>query len=123
MSELEKSNFHKELQELMDKFASEVYDCTSKFPKDEIFGLTSQLRRASISVVLNYIEGYARRRDKVFRNFLDISYGSLKEAKYLVYFCHKRKFIGSEEYKRLVDMSERIGKMLWGIISKVESNN
>ncbi|PJB19449.1 four helix bundle protein, partial [Candidatus Falkowbacteria bacterium CG_4_9_14_3_um_filter_36_9] len=58
---------------------------TRSFPKDELYGITSQLRRAALSVILNYIEGYARKRDKVYKNFLEISYGSLKEAKYLLH--------------------------------------
>lgn len=62
-------NFHDRLKQLMDEFVNLVYDCTDKFPKSEIFGLTSQLRRAALSVILNYIEGFARQRKNIFKIF------------------------------------------------------
>ena len=80
------TQFHKELKELLDQFVHEVYDASVHFPKDEVFGVTSQLRRSALSIILNYIEGYARKHQKVLQNFLQISYGSLKESKYLLYF-------------------------------------
>lgn len=86
MKEKENKNFHEELQELMDTFVHKTYDVTQKFPKEELYGTTHQLRRASLSVVLNYIEGYARRSKPEFRKFLEISYGSLKESLYLITF-------------------------------------
>ena len=118
---MEKENdFHQELKKLMDEFVNRVYDNTKNFPKEELFGLTSQLRRASLSIILNYIEGYARQRKKVLRNFLEISYGSLKESKYLVYFSYKRDYLGVEQYTELIKISDKIGAMLWGIISKLK---
>lgn len=120
MDEIKKNSFHDELRELMDKYVHRVYDCTPKFPKEEMFGLTSQLKRATMSVVLNYIEGYARQRKLVLKNFLEISYGSLKESKYLIYFCYKRGYLTEKDYQELLSMSERIGKMLWGILSKMK---
>lgn len=104
----------------MDLYVNKVYDCAISFPKEEIFGLTSQLRRSALSVILNYTEGYARQRPAVFLNFLEISYGSLKESKYLIYFCHNRKMIKTATYQELLVLAERIGKMLWGIISKMK---
>jgi len=115
-----KNQFHKELKSLMDRYANEVYDYTKNFPREEIFGLTSQLRRSALSVILNYIEGYARQKRNVLRNFLEISYGSLKESKYLVYFSYRRGYLKEEEYKNLLDLAEKIGGMLWGIISKLK---
>lgn len=85
--------FHQTLKKLMDEFVHFVYDITSDFPKDELFGVTSQFRRAALSIILNYIEGFARKRTNVMRNFFEISYGSLKEAKYLLYFSYVRENI------------------------------
>lgn len=116
-----KNDFHKELKNLMDEYASKAYDATQNFPKEEIFGLTSQLRRAALSVMLNYIEGYARQQKKVLRNFLEISYGSLKESKYLVYFSHKRQYLNKNQYEYLINLADKIGAMLWGIISKIKT--
>ncbi|MDO8572808.1 MAG: four helix bundle protein [bacterium] len=113
-------NFHKELRVLVDRYAHRVYDCTQSFPKEEIFGVTSQLRRSALSVALNYIEGYARQRPAVLKNFLEISYGSLKESKYLIYFSFKRGYINKKEYDELLALAEEIGAMLWGILSKLK---
>lgn len=114
------NQFHKDLKEAMDEYANKVYDYTKDFPREEMFGLTSQLRRAALSIILNYIEGYARQQRNVLRNFLEISYGSLKESKYLVYFSYKRKYLNDKQYKELSKLSEQIGAMLWGIISKIK---
>src|SRR3989304_2454267 len=96
-----------------DTLAHEVYSITKDFPKDELFGITSQLRRAALSVVLNLIEGFARRRDAEYLHFLDISYASLKETKYLLYFSIKEKYLSENDYNSLMIVSEEIGKMLW----------
>jgi len=78
--------FHEKLKSKMDEFVHLIYKITKNFPKEELYGVTSQLRRAALSIILNYIEGYARVKDKVHKNFLEISYGSLKEVKYLLHF-------------------------------------
>lgn len=111
--------YHRQLKILMDEYVNKVYDCSRSFPKDEMFGVTSQLRRASLSVILNYIEGYARQRNAVLKNFLEISYGSLKESKYLIYFSRKRNYISVENYEILLKMNDRIGAMLWGVMTKI----
>ena len=117
---MEKTNkFHQRLKKIMDDFVNKVYDVTAKFPKEEIFGLTSQFRRCALSMILNYIEGYARQRKNVLRNFLEISYGSLKEAKYLIYFSYKRRYLSDKDYQELLVLSDEIGKMLWGIFEKL----
>lgn len=86
----------------MHQYVKHVYILTESFPRDELFGVTSQFRRASMSVILNYIEGYARRkgsRGKVYNNFLEISYGSLKESKYLVYFSYTENYLTKHDYE------------------------
>lgn len=62
-------NYHNRLKTLMDNYVHYVYDFSEKFPKNEIFGVTSQLRRFALSVILNYIEGYARIKNMVHKNF------------------------------------------------------
>lgn len=113
-------NYHETLRTLLDEYAHAVYDAAKGFPKDEIFGTTSQLKRASISVVLNYIEGYARQRPAVFKTFVETAYGSLKESLYLIDFSQKRGWIEPEAKARLLALGDRAGKMLWGIISSVQ---
>ena len=104
----------------MDNYVHFVYKFTKSFPKEELYGTTSQLKRASLSVVLNYIEGYARLGDKQLKNFLQMSYGSLKETKYLLYFAEREGYIEKENYKKLINLSEEIGAMLWTTIKGIK---
>lgn len=105
--------FHDDLKIKMNDYAHFVYRVTRNFPKEEIYGVTSQLRRASLSVILNYIEGFARIKNKVYKNFLEISYGSLKESKYLLHFSLVDKYINIDDYKVGLKMADEIGAMLW----------
>jgi len=104
----------------MDEFVHYVYRATKSFPKEELYGVTSQLRRAAMSVVLNYIEGYARRnKSKVHINFLEISYGSLKESKYLLHFSLVETYLKERDYKEIIKLADEIGAMLWGTIKNI----
>jgi len=111
--------FHDNLKLKMDEFVHLVYKTTRKFPQDELYGVTSQIRRAALSIILNHIEGYARVKSKVYKNFLEISYGSLKETKYLLYFSFKERYLSEDEYKKLIKLTDEIGAMLWGTLKKL----
>lgn len=111
--------YHEKLKKEMDEYVHFVYALTREFPKEEIYGVTSQIRRASLSVILNYIEGYARVRTKVHKNFLEISYGSLKESKYLLHFSLVEKYLSREDYNKAIKLADNIGAMLWGILRKI----
>lgn len=74
-----------------------------------------------MSVILNYIEGFARRKGdncKVYNNFMEISYGSLKESKYLLHFTLVEKMLKKEDYFVLAGLADEIGVMLYKIIYK-----
>lgn len=117
-------SFHQELKIKIHKFVKDVYGVSKKFPRDELYGITSQLRRAVISIILNYIEGYARRRGnecKVFKNFIEISYGSLKESEYLIYFSYTEGYIDKVEYGQLSKQASEIGGMIFGILKNIKS--
>lgn len=107
----------------MDEYVHGVYKVSKKFPKDELFGVTSQLRRAALSVILNYIEGFARRKNKVNINFLEISYGSLQESKYLIKFSFVEGYLNKTEHDDLIKIAEEIGAMLWTTLNSKESSN
>ncbi len=111
--------YHEKLKKRMDEFVHRAYGITKNFPREELFGITSQLRRASLSVVLNYIEGYARGRDKVHKNFLEISYGSLKESMYLLNFSMQEKYLSKQDYEEIIKMADEIGAMLWTTIQSL----
>ncbi len=113
------SEFHKKLKLKMDEYAHLVYNFTKNFPRQELFGITSQLRRAALSVILNYIEGYARNRNKVHKNFLEISYGSLKESMYLLHFSLIEGYLTQEQYNQTAKLADEIGAMLWKSIEGI----
>lgn len=73
--------------------------------------------------MLNYIEGFARRKPKVYLNFLETAYGSLKESKYLLHFSLGEEYLTEKDYKRGIQMAEEIGAMLWRTIKSVENKN
>ncbi len=117
-----KNKYRESLKNKMDEFVKFVYRVTKKFPKDEIYGITSQIRRASLSIILNYIEGFARRKKAVQLNFLEISYGSLKEAEYILKLSLHEKYLTQEEYNDGAKLADEIGAMLWTEISSLDQS-
>jgi four helix bundle protein len=101
-----------------DMLAKEVYEVSKDFPREEVYGLTSQLRRAGLSVILNIVEGFARQTPNEFRRFLLIAFGSVKETKYLLYFSKEQKYYSEEKYQEVLMVAEEVSKILWSIIHK-----
>lgn len=99
--------------EKADKLTVLVYLLTRKLPKEELFGFTSQLRRAALSVVLNIIEGYARQQRQEHRRFLEIAFGSVKEAMYLLKFGVKIRYFKPSDIADIYDQYEEVARMLW----------
>lgn len=104
-----------------DVFAHKVYAVTRKFPREELYGITSQLRRAALSIVLNLIEGYARNKGKEYIRFIEIAYGSLKESKYLTHFSYKEHLMTEGEYRDLLNLAEEIGKLIWNKLQRLKN--
>ena len=96
-----------------------IYEATSTFPKEEIWGLTSQIRRAAISVPSNIVEGKARGSRKDFSRFLLIARGSLEEVKYQSLLAKELKYMNGEQYEEITGMIDNVGKLLNGLIRKV----
>ena len=90
---------HRKLKafELADALALLVYRETRKFPKDEIYGLTSQIRRAAVSVPSNIVEGCARKTEKDYLHFLDMAYGSVKEVEYQASLAKRLGYLATDE--------------------------
>lgn len=104
-------------------FVLNVYSFSESFPKGEIFGLTSQFRRAAVSIAANIAEGYAKKSlsDKV--RFFNISQGSLEECSYYILLSKDLKYITKEQYDILDDLSNNISKLLQSYINRIQSSN
>lgn len=102
-----------------DELAIEVYKATKRFPRDEIYGITSQLRRAALSVPTNIVEGYARKGDKELARFVNIAIGSMAETEYLLDFSKRIGYLNDEDYRRTSALREEVGRLLWNFYKKV----
>lgn len=98
-------------QKAMD-LAVAVYQMTKTFPKDELFGLVSQMRRSSVSIASNIAEGEARKSKKEFAHFLGISLGSKAELETQILLCERVGLIDSEKSKDVLTTLNEIGRML-----------
>lgn len=96
-----------------DELVNLIYDLTVNFPKEEIYGLTSQLRRAALSVPANIIEGYARNSKNEFHRFLSIALGSLSEVEYYLEFSFRRKYFTKNQFDQVEGLRSRCGQLLW----------
>ncbi|MCG2726829.1 MAG: four helix bundle protein [Elusimicrobia bacterium] len=102
-----------------DALAKEVYKATANFPKDEIYGITSQLRIAALSVPVNIVEGTGRQGRKELKNFLNIALGSLAETEYLLEFCKDIGYLNEEKFFNLEQLRSDTGKLLWSFYKSV----
>ena len=92
-----------------------VYAVTCRFPDDEKFGLTSQMRRAAISVSSNIVQGSGRSSDVDFARFIEIAYGSLMEAISQRHVAQRRSFITADRFSELYRAAEELARMLSGL--------
>jgi four helix bundle protein len=95
-----------------DELALQVYRLTEKFPKSEMFGLTSQIRRAALSIPTNIVEGYARKSKKELAQFIGIALGSHAETEYLLDFS-KRLVYHKSDTGTIEGLISEVGKLLW----------
>ncbi|BCG48619.1 hypothetical protein GEOBRER4_n3514 [Citrifermentans bremense] len=101
--------------------AAEVYDVTRLFPKSEIFGLSSQLQRAAVSVPSNIAEGHARGSTKDFIHFLNISLGSVAEVETQLLIGQRIEYVGSDTVDQLLHKYVELGKMLRALQRSLEA--
>ena len=102
--------------ELADALAIAVYKATQLFPRGEMFGLTSQLRRAAVSIASNIVEGCARHSETEYVHFVDIAYGSAREVEYQIGLAHRLGFLGDSTYEELIKQSIETAKVLNGLL-------
>jgi four helix bundle protein len=91
-----------------------VYELTKLFPKEELFGLVSQLRRAAVSVPSNIAEGFKRRTKNDSIHFYNIAQGSLEEAKYQLLLAKDLQYIKIENYPSVQNLADETGRLLAG---------
>lgn len=97
------------------KFVKDIYQATKSFPKSEIYGLTSQMRRAAISVPSNLAEGAARKGTKEFKQFLNIAQGSISELDTQIELALMLDYIDATIYDDFMEKLSTISKMLFGL--------
>ena len=97
----------------------DVYKASKTFPKEETYGITSQLRRACVSVPTNIVEGTGRFSDPQFANFLNIASGSASETDYLLFLSKDLSFLLEDEYLELEEKITRVRKMIHALHKKL----
>jgi four helix bundle protein len=106
-------------QKAMDLVES-VYTLVKEFPKDELFGLTSQLRRASISIPANIAEGQGRNSRGDFRRFLSVAHGSLREVETHVHIAARLRYIDEAKKQSILSQCAEIGRLITGLSNSLE---
>ena len=99
--------------------ALEVYQATRSFPRDEIYGLTSQIRRAAVSVGANIAEGCGRRSDGEFARFLQIARGSASELEYHLLFARDLKLITNDAHQDFEKKLGEVQRMLTSLVTSI----
>ncbi len=98
-----------------------IYKATIKFPKEEVYGLTSQARRAAVSVPANIAEGCGRQTEKELARFFQIAVGSASEVEYYALLAKDLKYISDKESDSLMNDVEEIKRMLFSFMKKLKA--
>lgn len=101
------------------KFALDIYKATKGNPKDELYGITNQIRRAGISISANIAEGYERQHRKEYIQFLTIAKGSLGEVETYLLYSKDLGYINDEKYVELEGQRQEVAKLLRGLINSL----
>ena len=103
------------------KFANKIYNLTKKFPKEENYGLTSQITRATVSIGSNIAEGFDRYSKKDFIKFLIIARGSISEIQNDLYIALDLKYINQNDFQETYALAKELGKQINGFIKYLKS--
>jgi four helix bundle protein len=101
-------------------FVTQIYQITKSFPKEELYGLTSQIRRCAVSIPSNIAEGAARNSKNEFKQFLYISLSSCAELNTQLTISLNLKYITQDVYNKLLNELDTISKMLQGLIKSIK---
>lgn len=103
--------------------AKKMYAITSQFPRQEIYGMTSQMRRAAVSVPSNIAEGSQRGTNKDFANFIGIARGSLAELETQFILAHDIGYVQEKDFQATVDLLLEVGRMMNAFGRKLATNH
>src|SRR5690348_4271588 len=114
---------HRKLRafELADQLALSIYVATKSFPKEEQFGLTSQLRRASVSIASNIVEGCARSSPADYIRFLDMAFGSAREVEYQLSLATRLRYVNSAAAAGLGKQADETARVLAGLLKSLRA--
>ena len=104
------------------RLALEIYEVTEQWPRNERYGLTSQIRRAALSAPTNIAEGAARRGSREFRRYLNIALGSLSELSYLLRFSRDRSILNEQAWQDLEATRIDASKLTWRLYERVRAH-
>ena len=110
------------VREKSHQLALAVYKVTAKFPKEELYGLTSQIRRASMSIPTNIAEGCGRNTDAEFARFLQIAMGSASETEYQLLLSHDLGFLPKPQYDQLNTDVTKVKRMLASLLKTLRAD-
>ena len=116
---------HRKLKvfEMSDNLILDIYNATRHFPKEEIYGLTSQIRRAAVSVAANIVEGSARNSLRDYLHYLNIAYASLKETGYLISLSRRLGYLSEVEYDKMNDQFDNLSRALNALIGSLNRSS
>ncbi len=104
------------------QLAAEVYRVTSKFPREEIYGLTSQVRRSAVSIPSNIAEGHGRLNKSEFRQFLGIARGSTYELQTQLELAESLQMASPDSIENSIQLSQEVGKMIFSLLNSMDSS-
>ncbi|KKP38147.1 MAG: s23 ribosomal protein [Candidatus Peregrinibacteria bacterium GW2011_GWF2_33_10] len=105
------------------EIVNEIYEITEKFPKEEIFGLTSQIRRSAVSIPSNIAEGSQRTSNKEFANFILIAKGSLAELQTQLLIAKNLQYLNNDKFEQINGKAGNLNKMLYRFYLSLNSRN
>jgi four helix bundle protein len=100
--------------------AEQAYRLTKRFPKDEVYGMTSQIRRAAVSIAANIAEGHGRENSGSFIQFLRMAQGSLKELETHLMLASRVDILSAKEIEPLCQKCDELGRMLRSLIRSIQ---
>ena len=97
-----------------------VYACTNRFPKEELYGVTSQVRRAAVSIPSNIAEGQGRKSTNEFLRYLSMAHGSLREVETQVIIAARLRYLEEADTNNLLTLASEVGKLINGLTNSLK---